>query len=143
MADDKRDGTTPPGRGEQNHDVMREAARRPISGPGASDFIAAGGGLDLPGTSGASGKGMGNMREDSPLTDPSRLTPGPGPDHEPIPGERDPENITGSQTGTIGGGGVGAHNPSPNRAIGMDDETVHDREIEGGGAESERGKKKK
>ena len=159
MADEKRDRATPPGRGEQNHDVMREAARRPISGPGASDFIAAGGGLDLPGTSGASGKGMSNTRDDnSPLIEErrqgipvdtvnppeagsSRMTPRPGPDHEPIPGERDPANITGSQTGTIGGGGVGAHNPSPNRAIGMDDETVHDREIEGGGAESERGRK--
>jgi len=122
MADEKRDDATPPGRGEQNHEVMREAARRPISGPGAADFLAAGGGLDLPGMGGSSGKGMSNMRDDSSFTDPSRLTPGPGPDYERIPGERDPENITGSQTGTIGGGGFEAHNPSRERATGTDDE---------------------
>ena len=62
------------------------------------------------------------------------MTPRPGPDHEPIPGERDPDTLTGSQTGTIGGGGFGAHNPSPNRAIGMDDETLAERAREGGGA---------
>jgi hypothetical protein len=56
-------------------------------------------------------------------------------DPPPIPGERDRDNLTGSQTGTIGGGGFGAHNPSPVRATGMDDETVHERKKEGGGGE--------
>ncbi len=60
------------------------------------------------------------------------------PDPPPIPGERDKDNLTGSQTGTIGGGGFGAHTPSPIRATGMDDETVHEHEKEGGGAKSER-----
>jgi hypothetical protein len=30
--------------------------------------------------------------------------------------------MTGSQTGTIGGGGFEAHNPSPERATGSDDD---------------------
>jgi hypothetical protein len=131
MADDTRrnperdatEGATPPGRGEQNHDTMRASAMRTISGPGAADFIAAGGGLDLPGVDAS--KGTSALNDGSPLTDPARLTPRIGPDHEPIPGERDVTTLTGSQTGTIGGGGVGAHNPSPTRATGVDDESVN------------------
>lgn len=130
------DGATPPGRGEQNHDTMRAGQRRTISGPGASDFLTATGGLDLPGTSPT--KGMGNTRDATELTDPSRLTPQLGPDHEPIPGERDASNLTGSQTGTVGGGGPQAHNPSPVRATGMDDDTIEERKREGGGAPRER-----
>lgn len=129
-----REGATPPGGGETNHQTMQ--ARRTISGPGAADFLTAGGGLDTPGSD--AGKGTGALRGESPLTDPANLTPRLGPDHEPIPGERDPTNLTGSQTGTIGGGGFGAHNPSPNRATGMDDETVAEREREGGGAARDR-----
>jgi hypothetical protein len=126
---------------ETNHDTMRAAAKRTISGPGASDFLTASGGLDLPGTDAS--KGMSNLNEGSTLTDPANLTPAVGADeigsqHEPIPGERDPDNLTGSQTGTIGGGGFGAHNPSPERANGMDDETVAEHQREGGGAPRER-----
>jgi hypothetical protein len=48
------------------------------------------------------------------------LRPRLGPDRddpEDTPGEHRPEErMTGSQTGTIGGGGYGAHNPSPLRA---------------------------
>ena len=52
-------------------------------------------------------------------------TPRPGPDTESAPGERSPaDDITGSQSGTIGGGGHDAHNPSPVRATGTDDEAV-------------------
>lgn len=51
-------------------------------------------------------------------------TPRPGPDSE-IPGERRPaDEVTGSQTGTIGGGGREGHNPSPVRATGADDDSV-------------------
>ena len=40
-------------------------------------------------------------------------------------GKRRPaDEITGSQTGTIGGGGHEAHNPSPVRATDTDDEVV-------------------
>jgi hypothetical protein len=57
-------------------------------------------------------------------TNDTKRTPRPGPDSEAFPGERSPEEqISGSQTGTIGGGG-GAHPRSPNRAPGVDDESV-------------------
>jgi hypothetical protein len=36
--------------------------------------------------------------------------------------------MTGSATGTIGGGGFDAHNPSPVRATGVDDPTVNENE---------------
>jgi hypothetical protein len=124
--DTPREGATPPGRGETTHETMRASAMRTISGPGASDFLAAGGGLDTPGVDPA--KGTSALNEGSRLTDPANLTPRLGPDHEPIPGERDVTNLTGSQTGTIGGGGLDAHNPSPSRATGVDDETVEPRD---------------
>jgi hypothetical protein len=135
MADDTRrnpgdapssEGATPPGRGETTHETMRDSAARTISGPGAADFLAAGGGLDVPGIDAS--KGTSALNEGSRFTDPTTLTPRLGPDHEPIPGERDVTNLTGSQTGTIGGGGVDAHNPSPTRATGVDDETVEKRD---------------
>jgi hypothetical protein len=44
-----------------------------ISGPGAADFLAAPGGLDLPETD--SSKGMGQTREDGLVNDPTRLEP--------------------------------------------------------------------
>jgi hypothetical protein len=98
-------------------------ARVAISGPGAADFLTASGGFDVP-ESGV-GKGMGQTRDDAPLTDPKRLTPRLGPDTEAEPGERRPdEQMTGSQTGTIGGGGAETHNPSPVRATGVDDPTA-------------------
>jgi hypothetical protein len=102
-----------------------------ISGPGAADFLAATGGEDLPGTSPS--KGMGQTRNDgSALTDPRNLVPRLGPDTEAEPGERasttDEERAadqrSGSQTGTIGGGGVDAHNSEPVRATGVDDPTT-------------------
>jgi hypothetical protein len=100
-----------------------------ISGPGAADFLAAGGGEDRPGSSGS--KGMGQTRDDSRM-DPRSLTPRLGPDSEAEPGERGsttPEppakdQRTGSQTGTVGGGGADAHNPDPVRATGVDDPTT-------------------
>src|SRR5688572_33351373 len=101
-----------------------------ISGPGASDFLAAAGGEDRPGS--GSSKGMGQTREGSPLTDPRNLVPRLGPDTEAQPGEREsttsrdtsPDQRTGSQTGNIGGGGTDAHNADPVRATGVDDATA-------------------
>jgi hypothetical protein len=91
--------------------------KRTISGPGAADFLTSGGGEDLPGSS-TSSKGTGNTREDSSLTDPRNLVPNLGPDSEAEPGERETaakprreDELTGSQTGTVGGGGPDAHNP--------------------------------
>ena len=105
--------------------------KRTISGPGAADFLAATGGEDLPGTS--SSKGMSQTRGESSITDPRGLVPRLGPDTEAEPGERnaggDATNVqdqrTGSQTGTIGGGGSDAHNADPVRATGVDDPTTH------------------
>ena len=95
-----------------------------ITGPGAADFIASGGGEDLPGFS--PGKGT-RQNEGSNLTDPKNLIPRLGPDTEAHPSERRPEEqMTGSQTGTIGGGGFDAHNPDAIRATGVDDETVEE-----------------
>ena len=101
---------------------------RTISGPGAADFIAAAGGEDLPGTSQT--KGMGQTRDEADLTNPKNVIPRPGPDTEARPGERAPaggrrdDEKPGSVTGTIGGRGADAHNPSPVRATGVDDESV-------------------
>ena len=101
-----------------------------ISGPGAADFLAAGGGEDLPGTSPS--KGMSQTRGESSITDPRGLVPRLGPDTEAEPGERNAgdesqvqDQRTGSQTGTIGGGGADAHNSDPVRATGVDDPTTH------------------
>src|SRR5262245_26267893 len=124
-----RPGNTPVE--QQERDPRAADSNRPerlaISGPGAADFLAAPGGLDLPGSD--TTKGMGATRDEGPLSDPTRLVPRLGPDVEPIPGEpeapngRQAEQLTGSQTGTIGGGGPEAHNPSPIRATGVDDPT--------------------
>jgi hypothetical protein len=63
-------------------------------------------------------------------TNPKNLIPRLGPDTEAHPGERAPAEgrrngeTPGSATGTIGGGGADAHNPSPVRATGVDDESV-------------------
>ena len=58
-------------------------------------------------------------------SDGRRIVPRPGPDSEAFPGERrSDDDRPGSQTGTIGGGGAGAHNPSPERATGVDDGTA-------------------
>jgi len=56
----------------------------------------------------------------------------------PIPGERDPHNLTATEPGAIVSG-FGVHNPSAIRGAGMDEETIDEHEKEGGGAESERG----
>lgn len=61
-----------------------------------------------------------------------KFMPRPGPDTEAEPGEREstmahdtsPDQRTGSQTGTIGGGGTDAHNADPVRATGVDDATA-------------------
>jgi hypothetical protein len=123
----KRPGNTPVEQQERSpHDV--KSTRRSelaISGPGAADFLTASGGLDRP-ESGS--KGMAQTRDEGPLSDPRHLAPRPGPDTEAFPGERDPEEqMTGSQTGTIGGGGFEAHNPSANRATGSDDDPGEDK----------------
>jgi hypothetical protein len=108
--------------------------KHPISGPGAADFLSAPGGEDRPETS--ADKGDPTVKGGSHFTDPRNLEPRLAPEDErprAVPtGDREaPENITGSQSGTIGGGGPEAHNEDAVRATGSDDPTV-----EGGDAGS-------
>jgi len=110
MPSRKRPGNTPVEQQERS-ETSKSPRRSPIavSGPGAADFFTAPGGIDRPESG---GKGMSQTREEGPLSDAKKLVPRPGPDTEAYPGERRPdEELTGSQTGTIGGGGPDAHKP--------------------------------
>jgi hypothetical protein len=80
-----------------------------ITGPGASDFLTAPTGLDVPESG---GKGMAQTRDEGPLDDAKRLAPRLGPD-DATAGASHPkeEGLTGSQTGTIGGGGLKGETP--------------------------------
>jgi len=118
-----RPGNTPVEQQERDPNATPKTRheRLSITGPGAADFLTASGGLDMPGID----KGTADLRGDGILSDPRRLAPRLGPDDEASPGERRPEEqMTGSQTGTVGGGGAEAHNPSPVRATGVDDPTA-------------------
>ena len=125
---DERPGNRPVEQQERNEANVGSTRRSQvaITGPGAADFLTAPGGLDTPETG---MKGMGQTRDEGLLSDPKRLAPRLGPDTEAHPGERSPhEQMSGSATGTIGGGGFDAHNPSPVRATGVDDPTVSEGE---------------
>jgi hypothetical protein len=95
-----------------------------ISGPGAADFLAAEGGIDRPEVTPT--KGTGILREETHFNDPRNLEPAVASEDEIPARERTivADQITGSQTGTVGGGGPDAHNPDPVRATGEDDSTV-------------------
>jgi hypothetical protein len=93
--------------------------KRTISGPGASDFLTAGGGEDLPG---GGSKGTGELRDEPEITNPRNLVPQLAPEGEAAdesePGnrrDRQDENLHGSQTGNIGGGGPNSDRPNPAR----------------------------
>ena len=107
---------------------MADEHKHKISGPGAADFLTAPGGIDQP--EGNQAKGTGILREDSHFTDPRNLELQADADADADAASADekrtqaPEAITGSQTGTIGGGGADAHNPDPVRATGQDDPSV-------------------
>lgn len=115
----KRPGITPVEQQERppNQASAARPIQRAITGPGAADFIAAPGGLDVP-ESGS--KGMAQSRDRGPLLEGDEpLAPRLGPDTEAFPGERQPtESMSGSATGSTGGGGLESHNPSPVRATG-------------------------
>lgn len=97
-----------------------------ISGPGAADFLASPGGEDQPGASSA--KGTAQTRDEESLTSDARnFEPAfnlEDADDSAARGPKGADERTGSQTGTIGGGGADAHNPDPVRATGVDDPTV-------------------
>jgi hypothetical protein len=101
----------------QNHDLMRAAATRRIAGPASTDTLAASGGLEQSG---------------EPEAAPRRAI------HEPIPGERERDTLLGTQPGAVGGVGFGADLPPGDIEQTMDDQTIHERQVEGGGADSQR-----
>ena len=53
--------------------------------------------------------------------------------HEPIPGERDPGNLTSRQPGSVGGQFTGADIPPTDRLPWLDDQTASEHVLEGGG----------
>jgi hypothetical protein len=59
-------------------------------------------------------------------------SPQPKP-HEPIPGERDPGNLTSRQPGSIGGQFTGGDIPPTDHLPWLDDQTAGEHVIEGGG----------
>ena len=108
---------------EQNHEAMRAAAMRTVSGPAATPTVAAGGGLDVPGAEpGAPAVPIvGIDRADA---------------HEPIPGERDGTTLTHREPGAMGGAFNGADNVSGDAGLTDDDRAELFRE--GGGRDGER-----
>jgi len=102
---------------------MRAASMRPIAGPASSDALAANGGLNVPGNDPAASTAV-----DVPTV--ARV-------HEPIPGEYDRVTVTHREPGAMAalfGAGV----PSPDRHDWLDDDTAHDRMLEGGGHKTRR-----
>jgi hypothetical protein len=100
-----------------------------IRGPGAAEFLTAPGGEDLPETS--PDKGDLAVKGESHFTDPRNLEPRLAPEDErprsaPPADRAAAENLRGSQTGTIGGGGSEAHNEDAIRATGSDEVTVRE-----------------
>jgi hypothetical protein len=125
MADSNRPthevaGATPPGRGEQTHEVMQADASRPVTGPASTGTLAAGGGLELPG------------REPHPYAvEHEALT------HEPIPGERDPATLTAREPGAIGTFS-GAELPRADARAWLSEDDVEELRRDGGGVSSKR-----
>lgn len=119
MTEDSRDkvGVKPPGGARWDHERMREATLRPITGPGSTDTLAASGGLELP------------AHESHPVHPTTDVA------YEPIPGERDATTLTSRLPGAMGGRFSGADTPSSDPANLMDAATIHDRVLEGGGGE--------
>lgn len=101
----------------QNHDLMRASAIREVRGPESTKTVAAPGGLEPAG---------------APEQPPSRAV------REPIPGERDPSTLLGTQPGAVGGVGFGANLPATDLEKTMDERTAHEHKVEGGGADSQR-----
>lgn len=106
------DPTRPPAGGRQDHEAMRAAATRKVTGPASTDTLAAGGGLEVP---------------EGGEVDPGRTR------REPIPGERERNTLVGTPPAAVSGTGVGLDTPSSDLGRTMDAQTTHDHEVEGGG----------
>lgn len=110
---------------EQNHESMRAAALRPVSGPAATTTLAAGGGLELPGRQPTTGT--------SAVVGIDRAAP-----HEPIPGEYDATTLTHREPGAMGGAFNGADTVSNGVDATLSDEDRRELIREGGGLDAER-----
>jgi hypothetical protein len=119
----------PPGGGRQDHDVMRAAAMRKVSGPGSTDTLAAIGGLDVPGH-----EAHPELANHPHGSDFGGDAPGGPAPHEPIPGERDATTLTHREPGAVGGQFAGANVPAPDTHAWMDERTAGEHAREGGGA---------
>ena len=108
---------------EQKHSAMKAAAERPVSGPAASDVLAAGGGLELPGREAAGPEPAIALDGDEP--------------HEPIPGEHDNSTLTHREPGAIGGAFNGADNV-PDEGGSSDAAAMRESNRVGGGGDGER-----
>ena len=62
--------------------------------------------------------------------------------HEPIPGERDPGNLTSRQPGAVGGRFTGADIPATTQQPWLDDATANEHALEGGKTKKKRTTKK-
>jgi hypothetical protein len=125
MAETNRDihhkPASPPAAGEQDHDAMRVDAMLPVMpGTASTDTLAAAGGLNVPGNDPAATMQI------------ARTMSTTAAHHEPIPGERDPSNLTHRQPGAMGVPfwGEDTHVDLDDT---MTERTKEDREIEGGG----------
>ena len=120
MADTTRDTTTgaaqPPANGRQDHDAMRAASMRPVTGPASTDVQAASGGLTVPG---GDPQASASIPVDTVAARP-----------ELIPGERDPSNLTHPQPGAMG---TLFNEGLPSEPSTIDEATARDRALEGGG----------
>lgn len=113
-----------PGGGRQDHDVMRDAAMRAVTGGASSDNVAAAGGLEVPGREPHSTAALADRL-------PHR------PEASLIPGERDASTLTHREAGAVSGQFAGADIPAgPDET--MDERTARERAREGGGVEGER-----
>ena len=115
----------PPGGGRQDHDAMRDAAMRPVTGGASTDTLSAIGGLEVPG------------RE--PQTTSAMVSHLPHEGGTPlIPGERDASTLTHREAGAVSGQFAGADIPAAAPPDTMDERTAREHAREGGGADGER-----
>jgi hypothetical protein len=99
-----------------DHEAMRRASELPTSGDGATDTLAASGGLELPG------------REPH-----SSDAASPEHRHEPIPGEHDHTTEAATSPAIVGTTGYGIDLPVTNEDSTVDEETARRSRWEGGG----------
>jgi hypothetical protein len=63
--------------------------------------------------------------------------------HDPIPGERDPGNLTRRQPGSVGGQFSGADIPASDHQLWLDEATANEHAQEGGGSRKKKRTTKK